>query len=325
MSTGSKDGRRRAGATSSCGARRMGASPTPRRPASTPARECYEYGGAPYLVDRGIVFFSNFEDQRLYRQRPGATPEPLTPPGCFYADCQLDRARGRLIVRARGPLRGGRAGQHHRRDRRGPTRALPLQAAGPHTPPPEPGRVLGSGADFYSDPDPQPRRLDAGVAGVEPSQHAVGRHRAVGRRRSWPTGGPARGSRWPAGADESIFQPEWSPDGTLYFVSDRTGWWNLYRQARRRASRRSIRWPAEFGKPQWTFERCDLRLHRRGAHRGHLRAGRPLEAGVHRDRARASSSRSISGLEPLESIRADARAVYFIGGSPTDRAGDRAA
>ena len=31
------------------------------------------------------------------------------------------------------------------------------------------------------------------------------------------------------GSDESIFQPEWSPDGILYFVSDRTGWWNLYR------------------------------------------------------------------------------------------------
>jgi Tol biopolymer transport system component len=31
------------------------------------------------------------------------------------------------------------------------------------------------------------------------------------------------------GIEESVFQPEWSPDGVLYFVSDRTGWWNLYR------------------------------------------------------------------------------------------------
>jgi dipeptidyl aminopeptidase/acylaminoacyl peptidase len=30
------------------------------------------------------------------------------------------------------------------------------------------------------------------------------------------------------GPVESIFQPEWAPDGTLFFVSDRTGWWNLY-------------------------------------------------------------------------------------------------
>ena len=28
---------------------------------------------------------------------------------------------------------------------------------------------------------------------------------------------------------ESIYQPEWSPDGILHFISDRTGWWNLYR------------------------------------------------------------------------------------------------
>ena len=33
------------------------------------------------------------------------------------------------------------------------------------------------------------------------------------------------------GADESICQPEWSPGGVLHFVSDRSGWWNLYRLA----------------------------------------------------------------------------------------------
>ena len=36
--------------------------------------------------------------------------------------------------------------------------------------------------------------------------------------------------RWVAGSIiQFIFQPEWSPDGTLYFVSDRSGWWNIYR------------------------------------------------------------------------------------------------
>ena len=32
------------------------------------------------------------------------------------------------------------------------------------------------------------------------------------------------------GLRESIFQPEWSPDGKLYFVSDKSGWWNIYRE-----------------------------------------------------------------------------------------------
>ena len=30
------------------------------------------------------------------------------------------------------------------------------------------------------------------------------------------------------GSQESIFHPEWSPEGILHFVSDRSGWWNLY-------------------------------------------------------------------------------------------------
>jgi dipeptidyl aminopeptidase/acylaminoacyl peptidase len=56
------------------------------------------------------------------------------------------------------------------------------------------------------------------------------------------------------GEAESIFQPQWSPDGVLHFVSDRTGWWNLYRlrggTAEPIAPRR-----AEFGVPQWSFGR----------------------------------------------------------------------
>ncbi|MCH9018543.1 MAG: S9 family peptidase, partial [Chloroflexi bacterium] len=54
------------------------------------------------------------------------------------------------------------------------------------------------------------------------------------------------------GRTESIFQPEWSPGGVLHFVSDRSGWWNLWRwengQARQLTSQN-----AEFGKPQWVF------------------------------------------------------------------------
>jgi dipeptidyl aminopeptidase/acylaminoacyl peptidase len=54
------------------------------------------------------------------------------------------------------------------------------------------------------------------------------------------------------GADESIFQPEWSPDGTLYFVSDRSGWWNLHR-AVAEGVEAVCPMDAEFGEPQWLF------------------------------------------------------------------------
>ena len=49
----------------------------------------HEYGGASYTVRGGIVYFSNFADQRLYRQAPGAAPVPLTTEGYYYADCRV--------------------------------------------------------------------------------------------------------------------------------------------------------------------------------------------------------------------------------------------
>ncbi len=54
------------------------------------------------------------------------------------------------------------------------------------------------------------------------------------------------------GADESIFQPSWSPDGTLYFVSDRTNWWNLYAELNGKVEP-ILPMAAEFGAPQWVF------------------------------------------------------------------------
>ena len=55
------------------------------------------------------------------------------------------------------------------------------------------------------------------------------------------------------GADEALFQPEWSPDGDLYLVSDQgKGWWNLYRERDGALEPMAPR-EAEFGRPQWTF------------------------------------------------------------------------
>jgi dipeptidyl aminopeptidase/acylaminoacyl peptidase len=52
--------------------------------------------------------------------------------------------------------------------------------------------------------------------------------------------------------DESIFQPEWSPDGILHFVSDRDGWWNLYAW-QDGAVHPVMRYEAELGVAQWEF------------------------------------------------------------------------
>jgi dipeptidyl aminopeptidase/acylaminoacyl peptidase len=55
------------------------------------------------------------------------------------------------------------------------------------------------------------------------------------------------------GPEESIFQPAWAPDGSLHFVSDRTGWWNLYRWDGTGNGTALYPLEAEFGAPQWQF------------------------------------------------------------------------
>ncbi|MGC8488771.1 MAG: S9 family peptidase, partial [Clostridia bacterium] len=59
----------------------------------------HEYGGGAYLAADGVVYFSNFEDQRLYRVTPGSEPQAVTAPGeVRFADFVLDSGRNRLIA-----------------------------------------------------------------------------------------------------------------------------------------------------------------------------------------------------------------------------------
>ena len=80
----------------------------------------------------------------------------------------------------------------------------------------------------------------------------MGRHRAVGRGLA-PDGTLPNGEMVAGGPDESVLQPEWSPDGVLYFVSDRSGWWNLYRLDGDGASRPFARAKRISAQPQWVF------------------------------------------------------------------------
>jgi len=197
----------------------------------------HEYGGGAFLVADGIVYFSNFADQRLYRQRLGEEPQPLTPAGPFrYADGILDRARRRIIC--------------VREDHRGtgfPVNTLVSVSLNGG----DAGEVLVAGNDFYSSPrlSQDGARLawltwnlsgmpwDGTELWVAPLQ---------------PDGRLGRAVKVAGGPAESVFQPEWSPDGILHFVSDRTGWWNLYRWRGTRVEALAET-PAEFGWPQWVF------------------------------------------------------------------------
>ncbi|HRQ33938.1 MAG TPA: hypothetical protein PLM89_12630, partial [Anaerolineales bacterium] len=107
----------------------------------------HEYGGGAYAVFNGVIYFVNFKDQRVYRQKAGGVPEALTPnEGYHYADFALDRARQRLICVREDFTGGGEAVNA--------IVALPLEGGSN-------GEVLVAGADFFSTPrlSPDGKRL----------------------------------------------------------------------------------------------------------------------------------------------------------------------
>ena len=202
----------------------------------------HEYGGGAYAVHDSTVFFSNFSDQRLYRQdaagepRP-ITPEPKVPAGLRYADACLT-ADGRLLTCVR---------ERHETDGPEATNELVVMPADGSAEP----RVIAAGHDFYSSPriSPHGRQL-AWLTWDHPRMPWDGSQLWVA---NLAADGSLSAERSVAGGpEESIFQPEWSPSGELHFVSDRTGWLNL--QCLRGASAENLApMQAEFGAPQWVF------------------------------------------------------------------------
>ena len=197
----------------------------------------HEYGGGAALVADGTIYFSNWEDQRIYRQGPGERPRPITPEGALrYADGVVDRRRGRLICVREDHTAAGEPANT--------LVGLDLDGGGA-------AHVLVSGNDFYASPRLSPGGSQlAWLTWNHPNMPWDGTELWVGELRADGSLGGAE--RVAGGVDESIFQLEWSPDGVLYFVSDRTGWWNLYRRRDGRVEP-VVEMEAEFGRPQWLF------------------------------------------------------------------------
>ena len=256
----------------------------------------HEYGGAAYTVDRGTIYFANFADQRIYRQRAGAVPEPITAEGGFYADFRVDRTRDRLISVREDHSKAGEAIN------------TIVAIGGGET-------VLVSGADFYSDPIVSPDGASlAWLQWHHPNMPWDGTELCVARFETDGTLGPARTIA--GGATESIFQPEWSPDGTLYFVSDRSGWWNLHRLLNGEVEVVHAM-AAEFGKPQWTFSMVTYAFMSAERIAATYTQGGRWQLALIDTRSRTCTPVPLP-VQPLESIHATADAIYFIGGSATE-------
>jgi dipeptidyl aminopeptidase/acylaminoacyl peptidase len=198
----------------------------------------HEYGGGSFVVSQGTVFFSNFTDQRLYRQDIHAHPRAITPELDWrYADGVIDHQRNRMIcVRE----------DHTIAETQAVNTIVSIDLDGK-----DEQRVLASGNDFYSSPrlNRDENKL-AWLTWNHPNMPWDGTELWIADIQA--DGSLINQTLVAGGTEESIFQPEWSPDGALYFVSDRTGWWNLYRLD---GGKPEAVYPieAEFGLPQWGF------------------------------------------------------------------------
>lgn len=206
-----------------------------------------EYGGRPWagtVHDGGpLLVFVNFADQRLYRYEPGGEPRPLTPVspvggGLRWAEPQVIVDRGEVWCVLEEFIGEGPS------DVRRVPAAVPLD---------------GSAADDRS-----------AIRELIPERHRFvtgPRLSPDGRRAAWlawdhprmpwdgtellvadvdEAGRLAAPRTVAGGPDESIPQADWAADGALLYVSDRSGWWNLYRDGAPLCAREE-----EFGGPLW--------------------------------------------------------------------------
>ena len=201
----------------------------------------HEYGGGAFAVSAGVVIFANDADQRLYRidtSRPAPwQAEALTPPNAVrYSDLQIDQRFQRVLCVAERKRTGNEPENF--------IASVSLASGEVST--------LASGADFYAFPrtDPAGERL-AFLSWNHPAMpwdacelHVANIH---------DDGSLAPSVAVAGGAEESIFQPAWSPAGVLHFSSDRSGFANLYRLGPDGSTACVASMPAEFATPQWVF------------------------------------------------------------------------
>ncbi|MFF1659090.1 prolyl oligopeptidase family serine peptidase [Streptomyces sp. NPDC058255] len=192
-----------------------------------------EYGGHPWAgvmrPEGPLVVFVDFADQRLYRYEGGGAPRPLTPvspvgEGLRWVDPQVHLERGEVWCVLEEFTGDGPT------DVRRVVAAVPLDGSAAQDR--DAVRELTDGRHrFVTGPRLSPDgRQAAWLAWDHPRMPWDGTEVILA---DVADDGTLRGARSVAGGpEESVVQVDWAPDGTLLYVSDRTGWWNLHRLGR---------------------------------------------------------------------------------------------
>lgn len=185
-------------------------------PQSNVRSRVHEYGGLPWVALGDRVVYAEFSDQRLRLQQPDGSTTTLTPPGCRYADgCATPDGRGLVIVR-----------EDHREGGEAKNTLVAIDLARSD----DAGTLLFGASDFVAAPSlsADGRRL-AFVAWSHPDMPWDATRLMVAELRQGGESGLDRLQVIAGQPGESVIEPHWDADGSLYFLSDRSGWWNLYR------------------------------------------------------------------------------------------------
>ena len=201
----------------------------------------HEYGGAPFMVEGETLWFANFADQRLWAQRGHGAPQAVTPAGYRWADLVTAAGRGLIGVREDHTAPG---------EPRNAIVALSGKAD-------DAGAVLFGEADFVAYPriSPDGSRL-AWMAWDHPNMPWDDTRLYVA---DLGAGSLENIEVVAGGPGESVMEPQWSLNGALYFISDRSDFWNLY--VRRDGETRPVlAAKAEFAGPLWQFGQANYAL-----------------------------------------------------------------
>jgi dipeptidyl aminopeptidase/acylaminoacyl peptidase len=265
----------------------------------------HEYGGGAFVARGGTVWYCNFEDQRVYRQDPSSDPFPITPEpaqrwGERYADLSLS-PDGQVIVAVRERHRDGDVERA----------VVAMSPDGGDAP-----RVITTGRDFYAAPriSRDGTRL-AWIAWDHPQMPWDGTE-------LWVADLPATGDvgaqrqRVAGSPEQAVTQPTWAPDGSLWFVNDPDGWWNLFRMTPDGDVEPMTTEQVEYGWPQWQFGVQSF---------GFLDDGRVVaianDAGVQHivtmDPGSSPSRAKLPYTAIPPHLATDGRNVVFVGGTPS--------
>ena len=261
----------------------------------------HEYGGGAFAVVDKTVYFSNYLDNQIYRQEMGARPVAITAgSGRRYADFVIDEKRNRLICVVE---------DHSDLSQNEPVNSLmSLNLVDGMT------QIIAGGNDFYASPCIS--RDGSHLAWLTWNHPNMPWDSTELWVATWNEDGTISNLKQVAGGhNESIFQPKWSPDNKLYYVSDRNGWWNLY-YLQNGQTKPLFEVEAEFGRPQWVFGMSTY---------GFVSAEKIICAytqnGVWYLASIQTKTRKLERIETdytsIESVQVNTNMVAFIGGSPS--------